>query len=244
MRTNPSPILRELGIEHQITSDGCVGWLDASVDAGTTFQADEATFLLRQAARKRYPAIPPPPKIEITNPRWEPILKDERGIVVGAADLSAVIFVKRPEISVSIWKLDYSKRELEAELCALLPENAKLALYDGEILRVDGAVVQRGLIIEGFPQGVIGCAISRYSVQFLSEPKISGYEYKQEFPIYVEAKTKIRTAGEILRQINLYRSVVRSGSRFIVVAPADAWEPDMKDILREQGVGALDYLSN
>lgn len=243
-RSNPSPFLRELGIQHEVTTNGCVGWLDPLVDARTGFQTDDATTILRRMAKNHYPVLPVPPKIVVADPKWEPILKDERGTIVGAVDLAAVITVRRPEISVSIWKLDYSRKDLETKIALLLPEGSQFAIYNGDALRVDGGAVQKGVNVDGFPSDVIACAITKTSVQFLSNPKISSYIDRQDFSVYVEAKTKIKSAGEILRQINLYRSVARAGSKFVVVAPSDAWEPDTKEILREQGVGALDYLSN
>lgn len=244
LRTNPSPFLRELGIEHQVTSDGCVGWLEAHVIYETPFERDEATGLLCSIAQRYLPEIPLPPKIEVSNPRWEPILKDDRGVIVGAVDLATVVEVRRPEIVAPIWKLNYKDCELESKLSKLLPESGKLAFYNGSSLKVDGTKIDGEVFVDDFPKDVIGCMISRKSVQFLGQPYISSYVRSDGFSIYVEAKTKIRSAGEVLRQINLYRSVVRSGSSFVVVAPTDAWEPDMKAILREQGVGTVDFLSN
>lgn len=83
-----------------------------------------------------------------------------------------------------------------------------------------------------------------------SQQKIQSIEWKEEYdfgtqiPLYIEIKIKIKTAGELLRQINLYRSVASYGAKIMVVAPSESWDPDVREILKEQGVYTLNYLSD
>lgn len=244
LRSNPSPFLRELEIDHEVTGDGCVGWDETRISDYDVSENDESASLLRRAAVKHYPTLPPAPKIETLGIGWEPILKDERGTIVGAVDLTALIRVKTPEIIVPMEKLGWHQRQIEEAFQAFLPDNVNIGYFDGSKLWVDGKIVRRDMHIDDFPTDAIGCAISRKSVRFLSKVYVSKYVSNKDTRIYVEIKTKIRSAGELLRQINLYRMTASRGSKFLVVAPADAWEPDIKNILREQGVGAVDYLSN
>lgn len=53
--------------------------------------------------------------------------------------------------------------------------------------------------------------------------------------ILVEAKSVMPTVGELMRQINLYRTAF--GGRFVVVSPDDSYA----DILNEQGVTFVKY---
>jgi hypothetical protein len=51
-----------------------------------------------------------------------------------------------------------------------------------------------------------------------------------------EVKTEIRSCGELMRQINLYRTHETQG-RFFVVSPDDRFKPT----LASEGVGFVEY---
>lgn len=57
--------------------------------------------------------------------------------------------------------------------------------------------------------------------------------------IAIEVKTKIPNIGELLRQINFYRTYL-SGPRWIVVSPDDRY----KDILKAQGIHFYKFQPN
>lgn len=63
-----------------------------------------------------------------------------------------------------------------------------------------------------------------------------GWSKRADAPhILVEAKSVMPTVGELMRQINLYRTAFRG--RFVVVSPDDSYA----DILKEQGVTFVKY---
>jgi len=70
------------------------------------------------------------------------------------------------------------------------------------------------------------------NLRFWSEPysEFSKYFKKDESRVYIEIKTKIDSIGELLRQINTYRTYKKG--LWIVVTPVEGIEP----ILRSQGI--------
>lgn len=65
---------------------------------------------------------------------------------------------------------------------------------------------------------------------------VLGWSRRNDAPkILVEAKSVMPTVGELMRQINLYRTAF--GGRFVVVSPDDTYA----EILKEQGVTFVKY---
>lgn len=244
LRSNPGPFLRELDIKHEVTELGCLCGRETLFFEHDVDGTDELSALLVKMAKKHLPPLPVSPKMEVFGIGWEPIIKDERSTIIGAVDLTAILRERALGVEIPIYNLGYEKHAVEKSILALLPPDGRIGFFDGRKLWVDGKAIQDGLSIDGFPTDVVGCAFSRNRVRFLAKPYVSKHLQHYDTRLYIEVKTKIRSAGELLRQVNLYRYTVARGSRFVVVAPADAWEPDVKNILREQGVGAMDYLSN
>ena len=58
----------------------------------------------------------------------------------------------------------------------------------------------------------------------------------QKGKIYIEVKTSTPNLGELMRQINLYRSA-EAGMNFVVVSPDDRFA----DVLEEQGIRFIKY---
>ncbi len=58
---------------------------------------------------------------------------------------------------------------------------------------------------------------------------------KEKHSIFIEAKSEIKSLGELIRQINVYRTY--QGGNYFVVAPDDRYI----DILNEQGIGFIKY---
>lgn len=75
------------------------------------------------------------------------------------------------------------------------------------------------------------------------ECKERSWDY-ETLELMCEAKTTIRTVGETLRQIKLYKSHGHRSQKWIVVAPAEAWPTGAQDIFAEQGVTPISYLCN
>ncbi len=59
------------------------------------------------------------------------------------------------------------------------------------------------------------------------------YSHNEENSIYFEAKTEIPSLGELIRQINMYRSY--GAKRFFVVSPNDSYA----QLLKRQGIGLI-----
>ena len=67
----------------------------------------------------------------------------------------------------------------------------------------------------------------------------------EEYKVFVEAKTEVRSAGELLRQMNLYRThLSKKNSFFLVVAPREKVPAELPTILDEQGIKFLAYNAN
>lgn len=243
LRENASAFLRALDIPHDISGSACVGWGAEVVWDGLDGHDRCFSAPLRSLARRYAPKRPEPPIIETAQIVWEPILKDERGTVLGAVDLLAALRIPYPEFDISSRELGFESQPLKAELASKIPEDAKFLFWDGQRVWIDDRITK--IEISGqFPDSSKGVLANKTSARSLINADYSSnIRYKQIW-LYVEAKTKIRSIGELLRQLNLYRSIARSGSRFLVVAPPVEWDHDMKSILREQGIATVDYLAN
>lgn len=243
LRNNASPILRSLGIEHEVSGSECVGWGPGTVWADLSGFGHILTSAVTSIGQRYAPPLPTPPAIEILHIGWEPILKDDRGTIIGAVDLAASIRVRIPHLEIFSSELGYKLRELQKSLIDKIPSDRKVLFWNGNRTWIDGKIAEID-IGEPFPAEGIGIVSTREGVRFLSRVAFSAKPDFREFRLYVEAKTKIRSVGELMRQMNLYRSIVKSGSRFLVAAPSNEWDADTKTILHEQGLATVDYLAN
>lgn len=247
LRNRLHPILDALTVRHRVDDVGvCFGWGQTHYESNVN-EHDQTAYrasLWLSRKLKSNISIPPSPKIEARFVKWEPILKDDRGTIVGAVDLHAEIRITSPELTLfaeretrSLDVLTWTKG-LTVEKDDFLVADHKHVWANGR----DEPLIDLRPIL---PVGIIAIIITRSSCFLIKrlEWSVSKY-YFDDINLFVEAKTKIRSAGELLRQINLYKSVVRSNSRFLVIAPASAWEPEMRDILAEQGVATLNYMAN
>jgi hypothetical protein len=238
------PILDALSIKHVVDDDGfCRAWGDPTVwdDIG------DHDHILRRAAwdiaRRIAPPLPYPPLIRVDNIKWEPILKDERGTIIGAVDLVASLKIEKPVLNISSESI--YKRDNFGWATAQLREASDFLVASPSKAWINGNVAPIVDTNPALSENEIGLVCTMNSIRLVKKCYWEGRgDYQSNIVIYVEAKTKIRTAGELLRQINLYKSAARSGAKFLVVAPASAWEPDMREILHEQGVATLNYMAN
>lgn len=76
-------------------------------------------------------------------------------------------------------------------------------------------------------------------------PRKVGWTYYQpkSTKVVFEAKSRIGTMGELLRQMQFYRTHMPNAV-FVVVAPAAEFRGETRQILKEQNIVPLTYLSN
>ena len=243
LRENASALLRALDIPHEIAGNSCIGWGKEIVWDGLDGQERCFSAPLRAIARRFAPNRPEPQSIETVQVVWEPILKDERGTVLGAVDLLAALRIPYPEFDISSRELGYDSLPLMTELKSKIPDDAKFLFWDGQRVWIDGRI--SNIEISGqLPDASKGVLANKTSAQSLISAGYAKNVRHNQIYLYIEAKTKIRSVGELMRQLNLYRSITKSGSRFLVVAPSSEWDHDTKSILREQGIATVDYLAN
>lgn len=243
LRENASAFLTALSISHEISSHSCIGWGAEVIWDGLEGHWNSFSGPLRSLARRYAPEKPQPPAIEASNVVWEPILKDERGTIIGAVDLFAILKIPTLELEISSCELGFNSRTMQSNIVSSVPEDGKFLFWDGQRVLVDGQI-REIRIQDTFPDGIIGIIANKTSARALVNVAYAKVHRYDEIRLYVEAKTKIRSIGELMRQLNLYRSVVRSGSRFLVVAPSMEWDSETKAILHEQGIATVDYLAN
>lgn len=243
LRDNASAFLTALSISHEISSQSCIGWGAENIYDDLEGHWNSFSGPLRSLARRYAPEKPHPPAIEASNVVWEPILKDERGTIIGAVDLFTVLKVPALELEISSRELGFNLRTLQSNIVSSVPKDGKFLFWDGQKVLVDGQI--RDIRIQqNFPDGIIGIIANKSFARALTNVAYAKIHRFDEIRLYVEAKTKIRSIGELMRQLNLYRSVVRSGSKFLVVAPSMEWDSETKAILHEQGIATVDYLAN
>lgn len=239
------PILTALSIPHSVADDGaCCGWLKAQVwdnfseyDKNLRRAADDLT-------RKIKPEKPSAPPITTTSVVWEPILKDDRGTIVGAVDLFALIRIATPILHISSERV-YGRPSELSWATGLLNQPQDFVVATRDYAWLNAAASPVGDLRPDLPNDAIALVCTTESIYSVSSCYWKAdQQYGSDIPLYLEAKTKIRSAGELLRQINLYKGVSRTGAKFIVVAPSNAWEEETRDILREQGVATLNYMAN
>lgn len=91
-------------------------------------------------------------------------------------------------------------------------------------------VIKKGLLKEGTEEHDVS---QRSAWDFSGSFELSHNKERQS--IYIEAKSEIKSLGELIRQINVYRTY-KKGNYFIA-------SPDNRyiDILKEQGIGFIKY---
>lgn len=210
----------------------------------SSYLGNDVEGAARDLALALAPELPRAPPVRVERVQWEPILKTDRGGVVGALDLIAYLELPIPTLSAEVEKVErddlkpiWELPEWKQRPSGTLFGNGKHVWfrYDHtKPLRVDASVLALMNGVCASPSG--SCRLVR------SQWRHQG-DYKN-IKLLVEAKTTIRSAGELLRQMNLYRGAVEGEKRLLVVAPASAWVEDLREILREQNICTLTYLAN
>lgn len=247
LRNDPSAILNAVGFPHEKGPSGdCFGWYSETIEDRDGYKVEPkgkgpCTFLAKQVAGIK----PTAPMIQISASAWEHPVKTERGSVIGFVDLAAIIEARHLTLDVSknLIGIDQAIRS------EILQEIAELGgvefAYDGTSLWMDGKWTDRKLVHFQLPTSYLGIYGDESNVFALTFAKWRERSFgASSLRLLVEAKTKIRSVGELMRQINLYRTHVHKDCQFIVVAPPDQIDPDTRQILEEQRVGVLTYMSN
>jgi hypothetical protein len=246
LKQRPSPILKSLSIKHKIGDNGeCYGWHRPIVEEDL-IGSDPALKLATRSFQNLiglkipHPAIP---KIEVPYVKWEPILKDDRGTIVGAVDLLASIKIRNPIFTIKSHYIPFSDRLFWTR--ELLKNAGDFLIADDNGVYLNGNKEPLPDFASPLPASSVGLLVTTQSQHIVTEANWETNDWAHEYiTIYIEAKTKIKSAGDLLRQINLYRSVTKSTDQFLVIAPASAWDPDLKCILNEQSVITLNYMAN
>lgn len=247
LKNDPSVFLEALNLPHQRDDLGaCLGWHSEAIQnfgalsTRVVSKGPEAFLAMRAAGQK-----PTPPRVEISPRTWERPIKTERGATIGFVDLSVIISVSTLLLRTSTYPV-HNEASLRMEVLAeALGDREGSFVYDGANVWTKGNCEKRKLDSIAIPEGYAGIFGSKDGLHFLHSAEWSiDYNGPHSFNLYVEVKTKLRSVGELMRQINLYRTHIPKGSRFIVVAPVDQLEPETREILQEQGVGVVPYMSN
>jgi hypothetical protein len=203
-----------------------------------------AMTLIKDLVRKKIPNPPAPAPVKVDRVSWEEILKNDRGTVVGAIDLLAVISL--PTLSLE-FRIDRARitletlkkipRPLHANEDTFIIQASELGLVDSDFVTrfPDGFLESEEKVVVS---GLLLFAVSDVRWEFGGHD----HEYKQ-VRLAIEAKSAIPAVGELIRQMKFYRGHV-GGAKLFVVAPADAWPADAQTILREQGIEPINYQSN
>lgn len=206
------------------------------------YEGRKAEKLLKNVVRNAIPPLPPPPPIKSTV-RWEPILKNDRGTVVGAIDLSAVILLPIAYLDFELHEARISSEAANALAAKYGTQEAfevpigSLKLSESDFhqkFESDAWKDQKSIVISGSKL----FSISQVRWDFADRD----HDYHR-ISIVVEAKSSIPAIGELMRQMNFYKGHVGNAKLF-VVAPPEAWPNDAQNILREQGVEPINYLAN
>jgi hypothetical protein len=245
LRNRPQLILEAIGLEHQLDEGKPVGWSPQlhCYGRGFSYGDSDAEWTANRLAKYLAPTRPAPPPIAVESITWEPILKAEKSGILGAVDLSAVI--KRAVLTLTYDVERVSLSGTYDTLAEPLKEwNDKILCCDGRQVWISGAreklPIRSGEIPSFLGQSVIykGIVYRISNIRWYESSEV------EKTPLMVEAKNGIRSAGELLRQINLYRQATPTETIFLVVAPTSAWANGLPGILKEQGIAVLTYLAN
>jgi hypothetical protein len=181
--------------------------------------------------------------VRVERVQWEPILKTDRGGILGASDLHAVINLPTPTLAIDVVRIEQDELGLVWELPQWRDQPHGSLLGNGEAVWFRGSDARLRVSddVLRLMKGVVATSGGSWRVTQCNWSHDRDYA---EVKLLIEAKTEIRAAGELIRQLNLYRSAVSGETKVIVVAPASQWKPGLEDILREQGFYTLTYLAN
>lgn len=251
IRTRPSAVLDALRLKYTTDSDGRPCRWKASntpnVSCDTGYATDSEKWYAKTGLWSLGPLValepPAPPPVLFADPEWEPILKGRNGGIAAALDLRTTMntpvlcgtvhadvdHANRQPYGDQLYKLYGDDRRHIAILCdghrfwrEDRPET-DLAAPTGLAAQVGPAVLHGGYVFR------------------VTKFRWWGAEAKRK--LIFEAKTQIRTAGELIRQLKLYETL-EPEARIIVVAPTGEFRGETRDILVEQGFYVLPYLSN
>ena len=247
-RQTPGAILRALNIDFNEMPDGqCYGWGNAFLEPFEPthgYLAHDVRSEVAKFAWRNAPPRPPAPQITISPPIWEPIIKGERGGIAAALDLKFTVTIRKPALTISTTNIPYDTRDHFQPLLSQKTGFGHSFFYDGN---------------RGFSAGSLSWSPSnlalppQYKALFAIDGSIFGVgniewrsheSDKEDTLVIVEAKTKIRSAGELLRQLNAYRSLIPGKRRILVVAPRSEVGLELEMILQEQGIDFLAFQSN
>jgi hypothetical protein len=244
-KTNPAVFLRKIGLNGQCNENGqfCC-WAEEQIDN----ECDDRIGMICQKIATQYkPDLSSPPPVVLEHVKWEPLIKSEKGGLVGATDL-----LIRFRVAIPSLKYKTINSELTAEEKKILTNTgfdrfALLVGADGEIWDIQTGNRQPcpiNIDTSGFAPKFLINNMNLIRINHIGwEIKGQPLEY-ETLDLMCEAKTSFPTVGATLRQINLYKSHGNRFQKWLVVAPADAWPSGAQEILSEQGVTPVTYLSN
>jgi|GEM_PF-3325234 len=245
IRTNPLLILRALGIE---TGEASVESVWSRQRSYSYSHDDVFSSAIDAIASLGKPELPGPPPLKIFSVVWEPLVKNDRGTIMGAMDLRATIGMPTPRLDYDIKKVEIAKEKrrllYESEISTWKPYYGRGVYIWEPKKNAEKILFDFGLSdeLKNLP-----FVFKSDSLHFVSNVRweFDGGDYDYDrIDLVVEAKTEIRSAGELMRQMNFYRDHLSRGTKCLVVAPAHAWRGDTKSILNEQRIHTLNYMSN
>lgn len=246
-KSGAGTLLRALEVPHIEDLEGkCRAWGKRIIDLDDFRSYEDRILvdLIWMCLNEHLPKYPAPPEIEISHPVWEKIIAGPRGGVVGAIDLAFSIKVHRPVLHIQITNdLPMDESKLRERLNGIFGERAS-GVWTNRKFAIAGDQGWRSCVHE-LPRVL---AIIRHGYRTICIERISWEiaEWAHDIHyVYAEAKTDIRSAGELLRQMNVYRGYVSTrGNKFLVVAPREKVPCGVETILKEQGINFLAYRSN
>jgi len=251
VRQRPGSILDLVGIRYTIDADGI---LRGPVDgrpvmhiAGTNCWYGDTEKVIRGAAANLLHLLDPAPPlgapVHVSQPEWEPVLKGTNGGVAGALDLR--IHVTAPETRrlvalsaewlVSDRYVDHTQFEKDFRGLVICCDGKRFWDVDrpDQVVLEDPALAAR-----------VGIAVIAKSLIVRLEQHWQVDPSPERRTVIFEAKTEIRSVGELIRQLQVYRMLVGEKASIVVVAPAAAFKGEAREILAEQRVHTLVYQSN
>lgn len=242
-------ILRSLDIDHLETQEGkCCKWGREVVECDELFDkysGPTPSTLLTSIARKIAGALPSPPAILASKPRWECLVKGPRGGMVGAIDLCFTIRVFQPVLWVRTESVPYRQLPLFRTIFDdLMGSNTSGAITEDSFATVGSPGWHPSTAIEIEPYRTVARHAGKYVGLREAEWTQTNWA-TEEFNIFIEAKTEVRAAGELIRQMNLYRAHLSAkNAKYLVVAPRNRIPHNLPEILSEQGLHFLAHDSN
>ncbi|PKP66740.1 MAG: hypothetical protein CVT85_00635 [Alphaproteobacteria bacterium HGW-Alphaproteobacteria-7] len=240
-------LLRALQVPHVEDEDGaCRAWGSDYIDLDDFQYSDDrsACRMIRLLLRDTKPKYPRAPKVIVNPPKWELPVRGPRGGVIGFFDLAFSVKIFQPCLDIkTVNELPITKDSLTDRLDKLFGKYSS------------GIWADHRIAVEDYKEwsqcpyeisDLLAIIRHRYGTIGIKDFSWGQYDSLAEtHDVYVEAKTEVRSAGELLRQMNLYRAHTPSrGNKFLVVAPRDKVPTELEEILNEQGIYFLAYQSN